>query len=58
MLIQNKLVKVFDIEVFPNVFHVVVKDTETKEITKLEISERRNDIDEIVSTFYMIPNAN
>lgn len=58
MLIQNKLVKVFDIEVFPNVFHIVVKDTETKEITKLEISERRNDIDEIVSTFYMIPNAN
>lgn len=31
MYIRNKLVYVFDIEVFPNVFHCTVKNTETQE---------------------------
>lgn len=31
MLIRNKTVYVYDIEIFPNVFHCVVKNTETGE---------------------------
>ena len=54
MLIRNKIVLVYDIEVFPNVFHAVVKNTETSHILKLEISERRNDLNKILLLFYQI----
>lgn len=52
MIIQDKTVLIYDIEVFPNVFHCTVKSTETGHIVKLEISKRRNDLDKIVRLFY------
>lgn len=54
MLIRNKTVYIFDIEVFPNIFHCSVKNTETKEITHLEISSKRNDLMKIVDLFWQI----
>ena len=54
MLIRNKIVLVYDIEVFPNVFHAVVKNTETSHILKLEISERRNDLNKTLLLFHQI----
>ena len=54
MLIRNKIILVYDIEVFPNVFHAVVKNTETSHILKLEISERRNDLNKILLLFHQI----
>lgn len=54
MIIRGKTVYVFDIEVFPNVFHCTVKNTETGEIYKFEISCRRNQLDELVNFFHTI----
>lgn len=51
MKIRDKIVYVYDIEVFPNVFHCTVKNTETKEFYFFEISERKNQIEELVSLF-------
>lgn len=51
MLIRGKTVYVYDIEIFPNVFHCTVKNTETYKYTFLEISERRNDLQQIVDLF-------
>jgi hypothetical protein len=51
MIIDNKIVYVYDIEVFPNVFHTVIKNTESKEYAYLEISERRNDLTKIFAFF-------
>ena len=51
MIIDNKTVYVYDIEVFPNVFHTVIKNTESKEYACLEISERRNDLNKVVAFF-------
>lgn len=56
MKIRDKTVFVFDVEIFPNVFHCVVKDTETKKRYLLEISSRRNDIKKIIDGFYQIKN--
>ena len=56
MLIRGKAVLVYDIEVFPNVFHCVLKNTETKKKYRLEISERTNDIIKIVNTFRQYKN--
>ena len=38
MKIRNKTVLVYDIEVFQNIFHCAVKNTETNEIHLFEIS--------------------
>jgi hypothetical protein len=51
MLIKNKTVVVYDIEIFPNVFHCCCKDTESNQLYKFEISERKNQIDELVDFF-------
>lgn len=51
MLIKNKVVVVYDIEIFPNCFHCCCKNTETKELYKFEISERRNQLTELVDFF-------
>lgn len=51
MVIHNKPVIVYDIEVFPNVFHCTCKNTETGEYNKFEISQRRIDIDSLVEFF-------
>lgn len=51
MIIQNKRVLVYDIEVFPNVFTCTVKDTETKQYQTYEISERANQLKDVVRFF-------
>ena len=51
MCIRNCRIDVYDIEVFPNVFHCCTKNTETGEISKFEISERKNQLDELVLYF-------
>lgn len=54
MIIRDKIVYVYDIEVFPNVFHCTVKNTETSELHKFEISYRRNQLDELVEFFHTV----
>ena len=54
MIIRDKIVYVYDIEVFPNVFHCSVKNTETGELHKFEISCRRNQLDELVEFFHTV----
>ena len=44
MIINDKIVQVFDIEVFHNVFSCTLKDTETKKVTVFELSHRKEDI--------------
>ena len=51
MLIREDKVIVYDIEIFPNVFHCCCKDTESGEIYKFEISERKNQLDDLISFF-------
>ena len=51
MYIKNLRVIVYDVEVFPNVFHCCCKDTESDEIYKFEISERKNQLTELVYFF-------
>lgn len=51
-MIINKLTAfVFDIEVFPNLFTCAVKNSESQAIRVYEISERQNDIADIVKLF-------
>ena len=38
MIIKDKKVNVYDIEIFPNCFHCTVKDTENNIFYKFEIS--------------------
>lgn len=56
MKIRNKPVLVYDIEVFQNIFHCAVKNTETNEIYKFEISKRKNQLSELVSFFQQFDN--
>jgi len=47
MIIQGKIVQVYDIEVFPNIFSCTVKNTETSEVKVFELSHRtRNCLEE------------
>lgn len=55
MVIKGKPVAVYDIEIFPNCFHCTVKDTETNDIYKFEISCRKNQLVDLVGFFV---NAN
>jgi len=43
MIIQDKIVLVYDIEVFPNVFSCTVKNTENGEVLVFELSHRTKD---------------
>lgn len=52
MIIHNSIVIVYDIEIFPNVFHCVCKDTETNKLYYFEISNRRNQLTELVDFFF------
>lgn len=54
MQIRNKTVYVYDIEVFRNVFHCTVKNTETNQLYLFEISQRKNQLDELVKFFHTI----
>ena len=51
MWIRNERVVVYDIEVFPNVFHCCCKDTENDNVYKFEISERKNQLTEMLEFF-------
>jgi hypothetical protein len=51
MWIRSDRACVFDVEIFPNVFHAVIYDTEYKMRLCIEISERRNDIEELITLF-------
>lgn len=42
---------IYDIEVFPNTFHCVLLNTDNEELYKFEISERKNQIQELVQFF-------
>ena len=51
MLIKDKIVLVFDIEIFINCFHCCIKNTETKELLLYECSHRKNNISDLISLF-------
>lgn len=51
MFIKGKTVFVYDIEVFPNLFTVTVKNTESKNLRSFQISIWQNDLAEIVKLF-------
>lgn len=51
MWIRNMVVCVYDIEIFQNCFHCCCKDTKTGELYKFEISERKNQLRELVEFF-------
>ena len=52
MWIRNRKVYVYDVEIFPNAFHCCCKDTESGQLHKFEISNRRNQLDNLVDFFY------
>ena len=52
MWIRNRVVYVYDVEIFPNCFHCCCKDTETGRLYKFEISERRNQLEDLVDFFH------
>lgn len=54
MIVRGKIVYVYDIEVFQNIFHCSVKNTETNNIYKFEISERKNQLRELVKFFKQV----
>lgn len=54
MIIRGKIVYVYDIEIFQNIFHCSVKNTETNDIYKFEISERKNQLRELVKFFKQV----
>lgn len=51
MKIKNNTVFVYDIEIFSNLFHCTIKDTESKQLYFFEISERKKQALELVSFF-------
>ena len=51
MWIREDKVIVYDIEIFPNVFHCCCKDTESGNIYKFEISERHSCLNELIDFF-------
>ena len=52
MVIRNSVVVVYDIEIFPNVFHCTCKDTEENKLYFFEISDRKNQLTELVDFFF------
>lgn len=52
MKIRNSVVVVYDIEIFPNVFHCTCKDTEEDKLYFFEISDRKNQLTQLVDFFY------
>ena len=51
MIIKDLIVQVYDIEIFPNCFSLVIKNTETKEFQFFELSNRKNNLVDLVSLF-------
>ena len=52
MIVKERPVTLYDIEVFPNCFHCTCKNSETKEILRFEISHRKNQLYELVDYFF------
>ena len=52
MIIKERPVVLYDIEVFPNCFHCTCKDSESHKLYKFEISSRKNQLEELVDFFY------
>jgi hypothetical protein len=52
MVINNKTVVVYDIEIFPNCFHCCCRNTEQDKLYTFEISTRKNQLKELVDFFY------
>lgn len=51
MIIYNKVVFVYDVEVFPNLFTCALLNTNSNKVGVYEISNRKNDLGKIISTF-------
>ena len=51
MIIRGKPCCVYDVEIFSNVFHAVLYNTEAKQTYKFEVSERRNQMQEFCEMF-------
>ena len=51
MIIKGLIVQVYDIEIFPNCFSLVIKNTETKEFQFFELSDRKNNLVDLVPLF-------
>lgn len=51
MCIKEKEVVIYDIEIFPNAFSCTCKNSETKTLVTFEITERKNDLPELVKYF-------
>ena len=51
MIIYNKVVFVYDVESFPNLFTCTLLNTNSNKIGVYEISNRKNDLGKIISTF-------
>ena len=51
MIINGKTVIVYDIEVFPNVFSCTLKNTENNQVIVFEISNRKNQVQQLVQFF-------
>ena len=51
MIIKNLIVQVYDIEIFPNCFSLTIKNTETKEFQFFELSDRKNNLVDLVPLF-------
>lgn len=51
MILNNNIIYVYDVEVFPNVFTCTIKNTETAKYTIYEISERKNEVYGIIDFF-------
>ena len=52
MKIKERPVALYDIEVFPNCFHCTVSDSESHKKYKFEISNRKNQLEELIDFFY------
>lgn len=57
MKIKNFKITVYDIEIFPNCFHCTCRDTETNDLYTFEISQRKNQLRELVDFFYYENNG-
>lgn len=54
MIIRDKIVIVFDIEVFPNAFFCTIKETELQKVGVIEISNRKNDLNKLIDLFQVL----
>lgn len=51
MIIKDLIVQVYDIEIFPNCFSLTIKNTETKEFQFFELSNRKNNLVDLIPLF-------